>query len=77
MFFFIKGTTWVEEIVWLMKNKLNFERAKSEFHYTRVMFIDRGINPNLLKFTPSPRVFKSHLPIQFLPNKVEQKARVK
>lgn len=73
---FAQGTTWVEEIVWLMKNNLNFELAKAKFHYTRVVFPDMGCPKSLADSLPSPRVFKSHLPIKFLPDNIENKAKL-
>lgn len=72
------GTTWTEEIVWLLQNDLDFDKALNTKHFERVMFIDTGLSKGKLKELESsnmPRVFKSHLPIQFLPDQVESKSK--
>jgi hypothetical protein len=69
------GTTWIEEITWLIKNGLDFERAKNEFHYVRVPWIDAGFSKIIIDNMPSPRVFKAHLPIKFLPDSFNKKAK--
>ena len=70
------GTTWIEEIVWLIKNDLNFELSKKRFHMERVRYIDSGVSRLELSEIPNPRVFKSHLPLQFLPDNIENKAKI-
>ena len=73
----IKGTTWVEEIIWCIKNDLDFEKADSIFHIQRVPFIDYGMSDAELTELDSPRVFKTHLPYKYLPNGCQHKAKVK
>lgn len=70
------GTTWVEEIVWLLQNNLDYEKARSKFHFKRILFIDRGVSKGTLEDTKSPRVLKSHLRKQFLPDNFEKTAKV-
>lgn len=36
------GTTWMQEIVWLICNNANIERAKSESLYTRYGFLEKS-----------------------------------
>jgi hypothetical protein len=67
----------LEEIVWLIKNNLNYECSKSKFHYyERVMFIDEGVSDFELEQMPSPRILKSHFPLKFLPPDINNKAKV-
>jgi hypothetical protein len=71
------GTTWLEEIVWLIVNNLNFEQAKSKFHYfERVMFLDDGVSDAELLDMKSPRVIKSHFTREFLPDNLNYRAKV-
>ena len=73
---FNKGTTWVEEIVWLIKNKLNYEKAKKDFHFVRIPWIDQGMSQFTFNKIRSPRIFKSHLPIKFFPENFHKTAKV-
>ncbi|XP_046666511.1 sulfotransferase 1A2-like [Homalodisca vitripennis] len=36
------GSTWTQEMVWLLKNDIDFEKAKSKYLYTRFPFLDNG-----------------------------------
>lgn len=72
----LKGTSWVEEIVWLLKNNLDYEAAKSKFHFSRVTFVDSGCSEKRAELLPSPRIFKTHLPLKFLPDNIEKKIKV-
>ncbi|XP_030066065.1 sulfotransferase 1C4 [Microcaecilia unicolor] len=67
------GTTWIQEIVDLIQNDGDIKRCQRAPCHDRVPFIDL-IVPFPLKSglekaleMPSPRVLKSHLPIQLLP----------
>nr|QNH68006.1 sulfotransferase-like protein 3 [Brachionus rotundiformis] len=73
------GTTWVEEIVWLLQNNLDFEKSLKINHFERVYFIDMGLSKGKmeqLNEMTSNRVFKSHLPIKYLPDSVEKLAKL-
>ena len=64
-------------IVYLIKNNCNFEKAKSSSIESRSPFIDfpsPGIN--YINKLNSPRIIKTHLPIQFLPDNVENESKV-
>lgn len=71
------GTTWTQELIWLVCNELDFQKAQDVPQDTRFPFIDliglrdlpEPFNPlrDALKM-PSPRFIKSHLPPAFLPN---------
>uniref|UniRef100_A0A182W219 Sulfotransferase domain-containing protein n=1 Tax=Anopheles minimus TaxID=112268 RepID=A0A182W219_9DIPT len=71
------GTTWTQELIWLVCNELNFQQAKDVSIDARFPFIDLSglrdlpepFNPlrDALEM-PSPRFIKSHLPPAFLPN---------
>lgn len=67
------GTTWVEELVWLIKHNADIKAASNKYHFERVLFLDRGIQEEVTDFAPSPRVFKTHLLPQFLPTEFKNK----
>ncbi|KAJ9573815.1 hypothetical protein L9F63_008797 [Diploptera punctata] len=79
------GTTWTQEMLWLLINNLDFETAKKiqlirrspflefneDFHSVDTMKIAENI--------ASPRLIKSHLPLQLLPQQlwtVKPKVRI-
>ncbi|CAF0885820.1 unnamed protein product [Brachionus calyciflorus] len=69
------GTTWTEEIVWLIQNDLDFEKCSRQFHFERVPFLEK--EPlNKIDLLPAPRVFKSHLTLDYLPDKIEQFCKI-
>lgn len=69
------GTTWTEEIVWLIQNNLDFDKALSVSHTKRVVFLDE--EPlNKSDQVDSPRVFKSHLTFDYLPENIEHKSKL-
>nr|QNH68010.1 sulfotransferase-like protein 3 [Brachionus koreanus] len=73
------GTTWVEEIVWLLQNNLDFENSLRIKHFQRVYFIDMGLSKGKkrqLEEMTGTRVFKSHLPIKYLPDNVEKNSKI-
>ncbi|KPJ06272.1 Sulfotransferase 1C4 [Papilio machaon] len=86
------GTTWTQELVWLISNDFNYEAAAATNLNTRFPFIESSIlmkndvlpyllmnerikeamDKNIFKLEkvhnmPSPRFFKSHLPLSMLP----------
>ncbi|XP_026477319.1 sulfotransferase 1C4-like [Ctenocephalides felis] len=73
------GTTWTEEIVWLLRNDLNFEKALKIRQADRSIFIEEGLfmgegmalmPVEQAENLPSPRQIKSHLPIALLPKEL-------
>lgn len=71
------GTTWVQEIAYLILNDCDFKKATSESIEHRSPFIDYP-SPGLkyINNMSSPRIIKTHLPLRFLPENVENKSKV-
>uniref|UniRef100_A0A182NEB1 Sulfotransferase domain-containing protein n=1 Tax=Anopheles dirus TaxID=7168 RepID=A0A182NEB1_9DIPT len=68
------GTTWCQEMVWLICNDLNFDTAQAESLHTRFPFLDVSLihDTQLSSFdrvqqTKRPRFIKTHLPVSMLP----------
>ncbi|XP_053692427.1 sulfotransferase 1B1-like [Sabethes cyaneus] len=70
------GTTWCQELVWLVCNDLNFSAAKSESLRTRFPFLDISLIHDTIdgvssfektRNKSSPRFIKTHLPVSMLP----------
>jgi hypothetical protein len=72
-----KGTTWVQEIVYLIVNDCDFTKAKQKSIEERTPFLDYP-SPGMkyIDNMQSPRVVKTHLPIDFLPDNVEKESKV-
>uniref|UniRef100_A0A336K1J0 CSON012871 protein n=1 Tax=Culicoides sonorensis TaxID=179676 RepID=A0A336K1J0_CULSO len=74
------GTTWTQEMVWLLNNDCDFKKAKKVSQMYRFPLLEvLAILPsqlnsqdlfNELSHLPSPRHFKSHLPISMLPEQL-------
>ncbi|XP_075233109.1 luciferin sulfotransferase-like isoform X2 [Lycorma delicatula] len=75
------GTTWTQEMVWLLGNNISFSGAKSLELYKRFPFLDfTGLWPenctdipdsiSFIENLPSPRFIKSHLPPSLLPKQL-------
>ena len=69
-------TNRIEEIVWLLKNNLDYGTSKSKLHFERVVFLDQGISNVELEDLNSPRVLKTHLLLQFLPENFYLESKV-
>ena len=68
----------MQEILWQLLNNLDFEKGKQINTMIRSPWIDSGFrSEKILEKMPSPRIFKSHLHYQFLPENLNKKARVK
>ncbi|KAJ6633341.1 Luciferin sulfotransferase [Pseudolycoriella hygida] len=72
------GSTWSQEMIWLLNNNLNFEKAKKRSLQDRFPYLEFDacaelMNSKLLKkakHMPSPRHLKSHLSAGLLPKQV-------
>ena len=98
------GTTWMQEIIWLIHTNVDLEKAKSD-QFFRIPFMELGfLRPNFtgcpkpdfettekseatiegfmshsFEYVLSlkrPRIIKTHLPLQLLPRKLLQTAKV-
>ena len=76
------GTTWTQEMVWCLKNKLDFAKAKSTSQNVRVPFLEMsGLMPRAppnsignVNDMESPRIIKTHLALGMLPQGFLEKA---
>lgn len=92
IFGFLKsGTTWTQELVWLVSNDCDFEKAKTVQVYERCPYLE---GPALelyvknseseytqemmkrLETMQSPRIFKTHLRLFLLPDDLLDKSKV-
>uniref|UniRef100_A0A146L5U2 Sulfotransferase 1 family member D1 n=3 Tax=Lygus hesperus TaxID=30085 RepID=A0A146L5U2_LYGHE len=74
------GTTWSQEMLWLLRNNCDLEKANSTDLYTRAPFLelkaiigDVDALPDTIETAdrlPSPRLIKSHLPPDLLPEEI-------
>jgi hypothetical protein len=71
------GTTWVQEIVYLITNDCDFEKAKSSSIESRSPFIDfPSPGVKYIDGLQSPRIIKTHMPLTFLPDNVQNESKV-
>uniref|UniRef100_A0A1B6CP85 Sulfotransferase domain-containing protein n=1 Tax=Clastoptera arizonana TaxID=38151 RepID=A0A1B6CP85_9HEMI len=75
------GTTWTQEMVWLLGNNLDYEAAKVPI-YIRFPFLEVNLlkhddympdipdSVEVINNSPSPRYIKSHLPVELLPKQL-------
>ena len=67
----------MQEIVFLIHTDLDFEKSADQKMNDRFPFIEFRVDG--VAESPSPRLIKTHLPYEFLPNDVKQgkcKARI-
>ncbi|RNA01338.1 estrogen sulfotransferase-like [Brachionus plicatilis] len=71
------GTTWVQELVYLIENECDFKKATQDSIENRSPFFDYP-SPGLkhIQNIKSKRIIKTHLPRSFLPDDIEKKAKV-
>lgn len=70
------GTTWTQEIVYLIMNDCNVEKAKAqtlEERFPCIEFTFPGEKPVDPKTLPRPRMIKIHMPYKLLPQSVKDK----
>jgi hypothetical protein len=72
------GTTWLQEIVYLIMNDCNFDKVSEQNIDLRVPLYEFP-TPGLeeIKKMPSPRIIKTHLPKSCLPDNIEKKCKVR
>ena len=91
VFGFLKnGTTWSQELVWCLQNNCDIDKAKASSIFERVQVLDlpflgdflepefrRKIMAYMEKMETmdSPRVFKSHLPLNHFPDALLDKSK--
>lgn len=68
------GTTWLQEIVYLLCNDFDFEKAKAETIEVRFPYLEY-MHPGIkaVAAAPSPRFVKTHLPFSLLPKDIDEK----
>ncbi|KAL5281000.1 hypothetical protein ACFFRR_004798 [Megaselia abdita] len=66
------GTTWTQEMVWLLLNNLNYDKARNVNLEERSPYLEFPACDNIefCDKLASPRVIKTHLPIQILPKDI-------
>ncbi|KAJ6638675.1 Luciferin sulfotransferase [Pseudolycoriella hygida] len=71
------GSTWTQEMIWLLTNNLDYKRAKKSvferFPYVEFDLIYEKVEKNVIEYTnamPSPRYLKTHLPAGLLPKQL-------
>lgn len=72
------GTTWAQEMIWLINNDLNYKTAYDVNLNERFPFLElhgvlnkfNGDSVRICENLPRPRHIKSHLPIFLLPNQL-------
>lgn len=74
------GTTWCQEMLWLLNNNCDLETANSSPLYSRAPFLEFHAicaegnkipdTVDVAAALPSPRVIKSHLPPDLLPTEI-------
>ncbi|XP_045445697.1 luciferin sulfotransferase-like [Melitaea cinxia] len=81
------GTTWTQELVWLLENGLDYDTAKSTSLAKRFPFLEISMFPAMekpiypltiddIRKMPSPRYIKTHLPLSLLPLNLLDKTKV-
>jgi estrone sulfotransferase len=81
------GTTWTQEMVWCLKNNLDFNTSKTVDLDERMIFIEFiavvdengfGSFPDTIQQAadmPSPRIIKTHLPFDLLPDQIRTREK--
>lgn len=65
------GTTWTQEMCWLILNGLNFKKARATDIEERSPFLEFNLeNVKLCEKLQRPRLIKTHQPIQLLPKDI-------
>jgi hypothetical protein len=72
------GTTWTQEMLWMINNNLDYEGSKAEDLFLRYPFLEwaaiiKNFETDYVEMCanlPRPRHIKSHLPLFLLPEKL-------
>lgn len=68
------GTTWLQELVYLVHSNVDLETANKVDLSTRFPYIEHArTNFSYVKSMPSPRLLKTHLPYSLLPQDIHKK----
>ncbi|KAH9491790.1 Sulfotransferase 1C4 [Bulinus truncatus] len=73
------GTTWLQEITWLLMHDGDFGGAKATPVYMRSPFLEfkdltlKEVGLDIAGSSPSPRVIKTHLPLKLAPREIIEK----
>ncbi|RWS02980.1 estrogen sulfotransferase-like protein [Dinothrombium tinctorium] len=71
------GTTWLQEIVYLIATDLNYEQAKCKNISDRFPYLEFPVpGINWLKLQKGDRFIKTHLPLHFLENAMKSNAKI-
>jgi hypothetical protein len=70
------GTTWCHELAWLIVNDLDFKEAKCTHYLDRIPFVEHLCSNQALDEFSSPRILKSHLPLQYFPDEIKTHSKV-
>ena len=70
----LSGTTWLQEIVYLISTDYDYDKARATIVVDRFPYLEFPY-PGLrvVAEKPSPRFIKSHLPFSLLPKQLEEK----
>ena len=73
---YFAGTTWLQEIVWLLCNDMNFDKANSESVWLRAPLIESAppkepSGLEIVRDQPHPRLIKTHLPLKYWKRQIE------
>ncbi|KAH3752951.1 sulfotransferase 1A3-like [Dreissena polymorpha] len=73
------GTTWLQELTWLIMHDGNFEEAYQKPVYFRSPFLEfkdevlNEIGLDIAAQLQPPRIIKSHLPVTLMPNQIQNR----
>lgn len=71
------GTTWVQELVYVIRNDCNFDDASTASIEERIPFIENDFpGIDFVKNMKAPRTLKTHLPLSFFPDNFQNKCKV-
>ena len=68
------GMKWTQELVWIIKNNLDFSYSRLKNHINSIVFLEK--NTAKLNDCESPRTLTTHLPLKFLPDEIEKTAKI-
>nr|CAI5870017.1 unnamed protein product [Callosobruchus analis] len=81
------GSTWCQEMIWLIQNDLDFQKSRKVLQQVRAPLIESSVvlyeftslfgdnftnSVDYVESMPSPRSIKTHLPFQLLPIEIDR-----